>query len=216
VVKKRLKRLARWLVAEAGGEVKVFVDTAPVMEKPLGEAAGLGWQGKHTNLVSRDLGNWFFLGAIFTTLDLEPRCAGGRSLRLLPGLSGYLPDGCVSRALPAGCAALHFLPDHRAQGAGGRGFARGWATGFMAATIAWRSARGTSSRSRRADALRRARRSAGAAAGRPGRAGRCGVPRAVFGLSRSSGSGATGSCATCCYAIGKKRLTGLPSAGRMR
>ncbi|MDD9923385.1 MAG: tRNA epoxyqueuosine(34) reductase QueG [Boseongicola sp.] len=72
VAKKRLKRLARWLVAETGCEVKVFVDTAPVAEKPLAEAAGLGWQGKHTNLVSRELGNWFFLGAIFTTLDLPP------------------------------------------------------------------------------------------------------------------------------------------------
>lgn len=69
-LKKRLKRLARWLIAEAGGEVKVFVDTAPVPEKPLGAAAGLGWQGKHTNLVSRDLGNWFFIGSVFTTLDL--------------------------------------------------------------------------------------------------------------------------------------------------
>ncbi len=72
VVKKRLKRLARWLVAEADCAVKVFVDTAPVAEKPLAAAAGLGWQGKHTNLVSRDLGNWFFLGAIFTTAKLEP------------------------------------------------------------------------------------------------------------------------------------------------
>ncbi len=72
LVKKRLKRLARWLIAEAGGAVKVFVDTAPVPEKALGEAAGLGWQGKHTNLVSRDLGNWFFLGSVFTTLELEP------------------------------------------------------------------------------------------------------------------------------------------------
>ena len=70
VVKKRLKRLARWLIDAAGGEVKVFVDTAPVMEKPLAQAAGLGWQGKHTNLVSRDLGSWFFLGAVFTTLEL--------------------------------------------------------------------------------------------------------------------------------------------------
>lgn len=70
IVKKRLKRLARWLIAEAGGEVKVFVDTAPVPEKPLAQAAGLGWQGKHTNLVSRDLGNWFFIGSVFTTLDL--------------------------------------------------------------------------------------------------------------------------------------------------
>jgi epoxyqueuosine reductase len=70
LVKKRLKRLARWLIAEAGGEVKVFVDTAPVPEKPLGQAAGLGWQGKHTNLVSRQLGSWFFIGSVFTTLDL--------------------------------------------------------------------------------------------------------------------------------------------------
>ena len=72
MVKKRLKRLGRWLIDTAGGEIKVFVDTAPVMEKPLAQAAGLGWQGKHTNLLSRDLGNWFFLGAIFTTLDLAP------------------------------------------------------------------------------------------------------------------------------------------------
>jgi epoxyqueuosine reductase len=72
LVKKRLKRLARWLIAHSGGEVKVFVDTAPVSEKPLGQAAGLGWQGKHTNLVSRDLGNWFFIGSVFTTLSIEP------------------------------------------------------------------------------------------------------------------------------------------------
>ena len=70
LVKKRLKRLGRWLVEETGAEIKVFVDTAPVMEKPLAQAAGLGWQGKHTNLLSRNLGNWFFLGSIFTTLDL--------------------------------------------------------------------------------------------------------------------------------------------------
>jgi len=74
LIKKRLKTLARWLVAASGGEVKVFVDTAAVMEKPLAQAAGLGWQGKHTNLVSRELGSWLFLGAIFTTLDL-PRDA---------------------------------------------------------------------------------------------------------------------------------------------
>ena len=70
VVKKRLKRLARWLISEAGGDVKVFVDTAPVPEKALGQASGLGWQGKHTNLVSRELGSWFFIGSVFTTLDL--------------------------------------------------------------------------------------------------------------------------------------------------
>jgi epoxyqueuosine reductase len=78
IVKPRLKALARWLMAQAGGEVqagcdaKVFVDTAAVMEKPLAAAAGLGWQGKHTNLVSRQFGSWLFLGAIFTTLDLPP------------------------------------------------------------------------------------------------------------------------------------------------
>jgi epoxyqueuosine reductase len=72
VIKPRLKALARWLTAEAGGDVKVFVDTAAVMEKPLAGAAGLGWQGKHTNLVSRQFGSWLFLGAIFTTLDLPP------------------------------------------------------------------------------------------------------------------------------------------------
>jgi epoxyqueuosine reductase len=70
LIKNKLKTLARWLIGEAGGDVKVFVDTAAVMEKPLAERAGLGWQGKHTNLVSRDFGSWLFLGAIFTTLEL--------------------------------------------------------------------------------------------------------------------------------------------------
>jgi epoxyqueuosine reductase len=70
VIKKRLKTLARWLVAASGGEVKVFVDTAAVMEKPLAQAASLGWQGKHTNLVSREFGSWLFLGAIFTSAEL--------------------------------------------------------------------------------------------------------------------------------------------------
>jgi epoxyqueuosine reductase len=72
IIKPRLKALARWLVAAAGGDVKVFVDTAAVMEKPLAAASGLGWQGKHANLVSRQYGSWLFLGAIFTTLELPP------------------------------------------------------------------------------------------------------------------------------------------------
>ena len=72
LIKPRLKALGRWLIDNAGGDIKVFVDTAPVMEKPLAAAAGLGWQGKHTNLVSRQWGSWLFLGAIFTTLDLPP------------------------------------------------------------------------------------------------------------------------------------------------
>ena len=97
VVKKRLKRVARWLVAEAGCEVKVFVDTAPVPEKALGQATGLGWQGKHTNLVSRALGNWFFLGAIFTTAELDPDAAEqdhcGSCRRCL--------DICPTNAFPA-------------------------------------------------------------------------------------------------------------------
>ena len=102
LVKKRLKRLGRWLIDAAGrsgevAEIKVFVDTAPVMEKPLAQAAGLGWQGKHTNLVGRDLGSWFFLGAIFTTLDLpkdpaEPDHCGTCRACL---------DICPTRAFPA-------------------------------------------------------------------------------------------------------------------
>jgi epoxyqueuosine reductase len=70
VIKKRLKALARWLAAATGDDVKVFIDTAAVMEKPLAQAAGLGWQGKHTNLVSREFGSWLFLGAIFSATDL--------------------------------------------------------------------------------------------------------------------------------------------------
>lgn len=72
IIKKRLKQLARKIAADYGGEVKVFVDTAPVMEKPLAAQAGLGWQGKHTNLVSREYGSWLFLSAIYTTLNIDP------------------------------------------------------------------------------------------------------------------------------------------------
>ena len=75
VIKARLKTLARWLVARFGGELKVFVDTAPLLEKPLAERAGLGWQGKHTNLVSREFGSWLFIGSILTTLELTPDAA---------------------------------------------------------------------------------------------------------------------------------------------
>ena len=70
IIKGKLKTLAGKLASRSNSDVKVFVDTAPVMEKPLAEAAGIGWQGKHTNLVSRDLGSWFFLGSIFTTADI--------------------------------------------------------------------------------------------------------------------------------------------------
>ncbi|GAA6160424.1 tRNA epoxyqueuosine(34) reductase QueG [Ruegeria sp. HU-ET01832] len=97
LVKKRLKRLARWLIAEGGGEVKVFVDTAPVPEKALGHAAGLGWQGKHTNLVSRDWGNWAFIGSVFTTLDLPADMAEVDHC----GSCRACLDACPTNAFPA-------------------------------------------------------------------------------------------------------------------
>jgi len=97
-VKKALKAVARWLVAEApGADVKVFVDTAPVMEKPLAAAAGLGWQGKHTNMVSREYGSWLFLGAIYTTLDLAPARPG----RDRCGSCRACQDACPTQAFPA-------------------------------------------------------------------------------------------------------------------
>ena len=111
--------------AQSGAEVKVFVDTAPLMEKPLGEAAGLGWQGKHTNLVSREFGSWLFLGAILTHRRARAGCGRGRPLRQLPALPRRLPDRRVPRALSARRAPLHRLPDHRAQGPHPRGVPRG-------------------------------------------------------------------------------------------
>ncbi len=97
VVKRALKALARWIVQTGGGDLKVFVDTAPVMEKPLAEAAGLGWQGKHTNLVSRSDGSWLFLGAIYTTLDLPPDAPG----RDLCGSCDACQRACPTDAFPA-------------------------------------------------------------------------------------------------------------------
>jgi len=97
LIKKRLKEIARWLVAEAGGDVKVFVDTAAVMEKPLAASAGLGWQGKHTNLVSRQYGSWLFLGAIFTTLDLPADAPVGDHC----GTCRACLDICPTAAFPA-------------------------------------------------------------------------------------------------------------------
>lgn len=97
VVKGALKRVAQWLVHEAGGEVKVFVDTAPVMEKALAEAAGLGWQGKHTNLVSRDHGSWLLLGAIYTTLDLTLEAPGSDRC----GSCNACQTACPTKAFPA-------------------------------------------------------------------------------------------------------------------
>lgn len=98
LVKRALKALARWIVAqEPQAQVKVFVDTAPVMEKPLGEAAGLGWQGKHTNMVSRRHGSWLFLGAIYTTLDLAPDAPHTNRC----GSCTACQDACPTGAFPA-------------------------------------------------------------------------------------------------------------------
>jgi epoxyqueuosine reductase len=101
VVKKALKRVARWLAEEAGVAVKVFVDTAPVMEKPLAEAAGLGWQGKHTNLVSRSDGSWLFLGAIYTTLDLGADMAADAPHAMNCGSCSACIAACPTDAFPA-------------------------------------------------------------------------------------------------------------------
>ncbi|NKN35157.1 tRNA epoxyqueuosine(34) reductase QueG [Agrobacterium sp. a22-2] len=97
LIKGRLKEIATRFAARSGEDVKVFVDTAPVMEKPLAAAAGLGWQGKHTNLVSREFGSWLFLGSLFTTADLErdeaerDHCGSCRSCL----------DACPTDAFPA-------------------------------------------------------------------------------------------------------------------
>jgi epoxyqueuosine reductase len=97
VVKKRLKALGRWLGEETGAPLKVFVDTAPVMEKPLAAAAGIGWQGKHTNLVSREFGSWLFLGEIYTAFDLPPDQAETDHC----GVCTACQDICPTAAFPA-------------------------------------------------------------------------------------------------------------------
>jgi epoxyqueuosine reductase len=101
-VKKALKALARFIVEEAPSELKVFVDTAPVMEKPLAQAAGIGWQGKHTNLVSREHGSWLFLGVILTSLELTPD----------PPANEARHCGSCTRCLDA-CPTQAFLGPHR-------------------------------------------------------------------------------------------------------
>ncbi|MFV2093735.1 MAG: tRNA epoxyqueuosine(34) reductase QueG, partial [Hyphomicrobiales bacterium] len=114
VVKKRLKRVGRWMVERYGAEIKVFVDTAPLMEKPLAHAAGLGWQGKHTNLVSPEFGSWLFLGMIMTTLQLPPdtphtdRCGSCRAcLDICPTNAFIAPYRLDARACISYLAIVH-------------------------------------------------------------------------------------------------------------
>ncbi|MFQ5467547.1 MAG: tRNA epoxyqueuosine(34) reductase QueG [Kiloniellaceae bacterium] len=97
VLKKRAKALARWMHDSLGARVKVFVDTAPVMEKPLAQQAGLGWQGKHTNLVSRAFGSWLFLAEVYTDLDLGPAQPEADSC----GTCRRCLDACPTNAFPA-------------------------------------------------------------------------------------------------------------------
>jgi epoxyqueuosine reductase len=97
VVKKLLKALAHWIAERFGTELKVFVDTAPVLEKPLAEAAGLGWQGKHTNLVSREFGSWLFLGEIYLGIEIEPDAAETDHC----GSCSACLDICPTKAFPA-------------------------------------------------------------------------------------------------------------------
>jgi epoxyqueuosine reductase len=97
VIKKKLKRLAAFLIERHGGDARVFVDTAPVLEKALAEEAGIGWQGKHTNLVSRDFGSWLFLGSVFTTLELAADEAQGNRC----GACRACLDVCPTGAFPA-------------------------------------------------------------------------------------------------------------------
>jgi epoxyqueuosine reductase QueG len=150
VVKTKLKALARWIAESFAAEVKVFVDTAPVMEKPLAAAAGVGWQGKHTNLVSRDLGSWLFLGEVFTTLALAPDAPEADHC----GACRRCLDICPTAAFPGALSldarrCISYLTiEHKGHIA--REFRPRSATASTAATTASRSARGTSSRKWRA------------------------------------------------------------------
>ena len=179
-VKRRLKALARWIAARWPGELKVFVDTAPVMEKPLAEQAGLGWQGKHTNLVSRGFGSWLFLGEIYLSLALEPDAPETRPLRRLPPLPRCLSHRRLSRRPIGSMPALHLVSDDRAPGPDP---ARAAAADRQPHLRLRRLPRGLPVEQVRArhhrSRLSAARRTDGAAPGRTGGARRRRVPRAV-------------------------------------
>jgi epoxyqueuosine reductase len=116
VIKKKLKHLARWLGDTYGAQAKVFADTAPVMEKPLAQQAGLGWQGKHTNLVSRQFGSWLFLGEIFTTLEVEPDGATEDLCGTCEACIRACPTGAITEPyrLDAGRCISYLTIEHKA------------------------------------------------------------------------------------------------------
>ncbi len=201
VMKGRLKLLAGWLVSVNPAEVKVFVDTAPVMEKPLAAAAGLGWQGKHTNLVSREFGSWLFLGAIFTDLKLPPDAPEADHC----GTCRACLDICPTQAFPAPyrldarrrCIA-YLTVEQEGPIAGGVPAKRSatgfhgcddWSGGLPVEQIRQALARGQTDRARgsaKPPLLRRTR-----------RARRAGVLAGGSPAVRSSASATRASCATC-------------------
>ena len=184
LIKKKLKTLARWLLATAGGDVKVFVDTAAVMEKPLAASAGLGWQGKHTNLISREFGSWLFLGAIFTTLELPADHAEAGSC----GTCRACLDICPTAAFPepyrldATRCISYLTIEH--EGPIPRELRplmgnRIYGCDDCLAVCPWNKF----AQQGRETKLARARSPARAAAGRPRAPRRCRFPRAVFQLA---------------------------------
>ncbi len=117
VLRGRLRALAKRVEERIGPlGYRVFVDSAPVLEKPLAEKAGLGWIGKHTNLINRDAGSWFFLGELYTNIELPPDEPESSRLRHLPRLYRRVSDWRHRRVVRTRCATLHFLPDDRTSG----------------------------------------------------------------------------------------------------